>query len=378
MSLNWTLEELILLIALFLLIIAIIIAYIQYSKTKHRTFLYLTLTWINFSLFTLFEIISYIFLSIPLFQFRIFFIILSGFFLIFLVDSISRYNIDPIKTTIFGILSVLLVISSYLPNFVEYIPDTIVDYTFPNLDSSFSSEGALRVFSSIIFAFIELNYLIYSFILYLKSPQNIKKHAMLNLIGAIIFGIFPAIAMATRLTLVIPGCGIVAVSIGAIISTIALTIQPKLRDVLIGISRDIRIQMRKQLEDQISEKEEQYQSLYTTMSEGVSVNKVIYNDKGEIVDFIIEGVNPAYESLFKTAKMDAIGLKGSEAYGENYQIFLKRFDKAKTEGKPQVLEVSFQKIKKIFFISLFILPKEDQFANIFMDVTAEEKGRGTN
>ena len=101
MSLNWTLEELILLIALFLLLIAIIIAYIQYSKTKHRTFLYLTLTWINFSLFTLFEILSYIFLSIPLFQFRIFFIILSGFFLIFLVDSISRYNIDPIKTTIF-------------------------------------------------------------------------------------------------------------------------------------------------------------------------------------------------------------------------------------------------------------------------------------
>ena len=71
--------------------------------------------------------------------------------------------------------------------------------------------------------------------------------------------------------------------------------------------------------------------------------------------------------------MDAIGLKGSEAYEENYQIFLKCFNKAKTEDKPQVLEVSFQKIKKIFFISLFILPKKDQFANIFMDVTAERK-----
>ena len=370
---NWTLEELILLIAFFLLIIAIIIAYIQYSKTKHRTFLYLTLTWVNFSLFTLFEILSYIFLSIPLFQFRIFFIILSGFFLIFLVDSISRYNIDPIKTTIFGILSALLVISSYVPNFVEYIPNSIVDYTFPNGDKSFSSEGALRVFSSIIFAFIELNYLIYSFILYLKSPQNIKKHAMLNLIGAIVFGIFPAIAMATSLTLVIPGCGIVAASIGAIISTIALTIQPKLRDILIGISRDIRIQMRKQLEDQISEKEEQYQSLYTQMSEGVSVNKILHNDMGEIVDFIIKGVNPAYEKLFNTAKMDAIGLKGSEAYEENYQIFLEYFNKAISEGKPQVLEVSFQKIKKIFFISLFILPKVDRFAIIFMDVTSEKK-----
>lgn len=109
------------------------------------------------------------------------------------------------------------------------------------------------------------------------------------------------------------------------------------------------------------------------MSEGVTVNKVLHNDKGEIVDFIIEGVNPAYEKLFNIAKMNAIGLKGSEAYEENYQILLKRFNTAITEGKPQVLEVSFQKIKKIFFISLFVLPKEDRFANIFMDVTAERK-----
>jgi len=349
MSLNWTLEVFVLLFAFFLMLIAFIIAYIQYSKTKHRTFLYLTLTWLNLSFFTLFEILSYIFLSIPFFQFRIFFVIIGGFFLIFCVDSISRYNIDPIKTTIFGILSILFVLTSYIPNFVDIIPNTIMDYKFTNGDKSFSSEGALRVSSTIVFFFIELNFLLYSLKLYLNSPQKIKKYAMLNLIGAIVFGIFPAIAMATRLTLVIPGCGIVAVSIGAIISTIALTIQPKLRDVLLEISRDIRIRMRKQLEDQISEKEEQYQSLYTTMSEGVSVNKVLHNDKGEIVDFLIDGVNPAYESLFKTAKMDAIGLKGSEAYGENYQIFLKRFDKAKTEGKPQVLEVSFQKIKKIFF-----------------------------
>ena len=349
------------------MIIAIIVAYIQYLKTKHRFFLFLTLTWVFISLFTLFEILSYIFLSIPLFQLRIFFIIIGGFFLIHCVDSISRYHLDPIKTTIFGILSTILVITSY------YIPNAIDDYTFPNGEKSFSSEGALVVSTSIVLLFIDILFLLYSLKMYLNSHQKIKKYALLNLIGAVIFGIIPTIAMATRFTLVVPGCGFVAASFGAIISTVAFAIQPKLRDVLLEISRDIRIQMRKQLEDQISDKEKQFQSLYTTMSEGVTVNKAVYNDKGELVDFIIEGVNPAYESLFKTAKMDAIGLKGSEAYEENYQFFLKSFDKAKTEKKPQVLEVSFQKIKKIFFISLFILPKEDQFANIFMDVTTERK-----
>ncbi len=128
-------------------------------------------------------------------------------------------------------------------------------------------------------------FLLYSLKLYLNSQQDIRKYALLNLIGAITFGIIPAITMATRFTLVFPGCGFLAASIGAIISTVAFAIQPKLRDVLLEISRDIRIQMRKQLEDQISDKEKQYQSLYTTMSEGVTVNKAIYDEKDELVDF---------------------------------------------------------------------------------------------
>ncbi len=348
------------------MIIAIIIAYIQYSKTKHRTFLYLSLTWIFISLFAFFEALSYLFLSIELFRFHFYFIIISGFFLIMSVDSFSRYFLDPIKTTICGILSTLYIV-------VSYIPDTIVPYTFSNGDKSLSSDGPLVIITTIFFAYMEVLWVYQSTRLFFTSSSKLKKYSSINLIGAVFFGIIPIITMATRLTLIIPGCGYIAVSLGAIISTTAFALQPKLRDVLLEISRDIRIQMRKQLEDQISEKEEQYQSLYTQMSEGVSVNKILHNDMGEIVDFIIKGVNPAYEKLFSTPKMDAIGLKGSEAYEENYQIFLEYFNKAISEGKPQVLEVSFQKIKKIFFISLFILPKVDRFANIFMDVTSEKK-----
>ena len=317
-------------------------------------------------MFALFEALSYLFLSTILFRYHFYFIIFSGFFLIMSVDSFSRYFIDPIKITICGILSTLCIV-------VLYLPDSIVPYTFSNGDKSLSSNGPLVMMTTIFFAYMEILWVYQALRLFITSSSELKKYSSLNLIGAFFFGIIPVLAMATRFTLVIPGCGFIAISLGAIISTTAFALQPKLRDVLLEISRDIRIQMRKQLEDQISEKEEQYQFLYTSMSEGVSVNKVLYNDEGEIVDFIIEGVNPAYEKLFKTVKIDAIGLKGSDAYKEYYQIFLKRYNQAKTEGKPQVLEVTFQKIKKILFISLFIMPKEGQFANIFMDVTAERK-----
>ncbi len=345
---------------------AIIIASIQYSKTKHKTFLYLALTWINISLMTLFEVLSYLFLSIILFQIHIYFIIFGGFFLILCIDSFSRFGIDPIKTMIFGILSTLLVILSIIPN-------SIGEYTFPNGDESLASQGPLVWCSIIISALIALLFLVYAIKIYLNSPLQIKKYARLNLIGAIISGLIPTIAMATRLTLVIPGCGYVAVSFGAIITTVAFALQPKLRDVLLEISRDIRVQTLKQLENRISEKEKQYQTLYAAMSEGVTVNTVLYNDKDEIVDFMIEDVNPAYESLFQTTSNKAIGLKGSEVYPKNYHFFLERYNIAKTKGKAQVFDLNFHTIKKLFFISLFTLSNEDQFANIFMDVTAERK-----
>ena len=366
MGFNWTLEELMLLLSLFLMIAAIIISYYQYLKTNHRTFLFLVLTWVSISFFTLFEILSYVFLSIPIFQFRIFFVIIGGFFLIMCVDSFSRYNVDPIKTTIFGILSTLLIITSYIPGSIE-------PYTFSNGDKSFSSKGSLVFSTSLVFAFIEIMFLSYSIKLYLHSSSKIKKYALLNLFGAVIFGIIPTITMAFRLTLIIPGCGFIATSLGAVISSIAFAIQPKLRDVLLKISRDIRIQMRQQLEDQISEKELQYQALYSSMSEGVTVNRIISDNEGHINDYKIEGINPAYEKLFNTTKTQVIGKKGSEIFPENFQIFINYYNKAKKEEKPQVLEVTFQEIKKTFYVSIFLLSKEEEFAKIFMDITAEKR-----
>ncbi len=305
---------------------------------------------------------SYIFLSIPLFRFRFYFLIISGFFLIFSLDSISRFSIDPLKTTVFGILSTLLIIFSYLP-------EAIVPYTFEDGSKSFSTQGPLVIINSLIFGLIGLLFVIYCADLYISSPTEIKKWARINLIGATVFGLLPTIFYATRLTIIIPGCGFLAVSCGSIILTLAFVIQPQLQDVLLDASRNVTTQMRKKLEDQLLEKEEHYQSLFTSISEAVTVNEVIFDETGKSIDFIVKGVNPAYEVLFDMPKKETIGGKGSDLYPEMVSTILKNYDHTKEKRQPQAFELSFKDLKKKFLISLFPLPKEGEFAKIFMDIT---------
>ncbi len=276
------------------------------------------------------------------------------------MDSISRFSIDPLKTTVFGILSTLLIIFSYLP-------EAIVPYTFEDGSKSFSTQGPLVIITSLIFGLIGLLFVIYCADLYLSSPTAIRKWARINLIGAVVFGILPTIFYATRLTIIIPGCGFLAVACGSIILTIAFVIQPRLRDVLLVASRNIRIQMRKKLEDQLLEKKEQYQSLSASISEGVSVNEVIYDTMGNSSDFIVKGVNPAYQSIFQTTKNDAIKSKGSALYQQRAEIILKHYDFAKDKKQPQAFELGFEDLNKKFLVSLFPLPKDGEFAMIFMD-----------
>ncbi|MCK5491990.1 MAG: hypothetical protein KAJ14_02640, partial [Candidatus Omnitrophica bacterium] len=189
MELNWTVEILVLIISSFFISFASIIAFAHYLKTRHKTFLFFMLSWLNISLFAFFEALSYLFLSIPLFRFRFYFLILGGFFLIFALDSISRFSIDPFKTTIFGILSTLLIVFSYLP-------DAIIPYTFKNGDKSFSTQGPLVIIGSVVFALIGVVFVIYCVDLYISSPTDIKKWSRLTLIGALIFGLLPTIFYA--------------------------------------------------------------------------------------------------------------------------------------------------------------------------------------
>ncbi len=70
------------------------------------------------------------------------------------------------------------------------------------------------------------------------------------------------------------------------------------------------------------ESEQKFRSLYFTMSEGVCLHEIIYDESGKAVDYRILDVNPAYESITGLKREMVIGSKASELYGTGEPPYL--------------------------------------------------------
>jgi len=129
----------------------------------------------------------------------------------------------------------------------------------------------------------------------------------------------------------------------------------------------------------LEENEAIYHSLYSSMSEGVCLHEIIYNESGEAVDYKILDVNPSYELITGLDREIVIGSKASELYGTGRPPYIDVYAKAAATGQPASFETYFLPMDKHFSISVFS-PRRGQFATVFSDVTerkrAEEQLRG--
>jgi PAS domain S-box-containing protein len=134
------------------------------------------------------------------------------------------------------------------------------------------------------------------------------------------------------------------------------------------------------LNQALKESEEKYYSLYTSMSEGVALHRVLYNQAGKAVDYIIMDVNPSYEEILGLKREDIIDRRASEIYGTDNPPYLDIYSSVAKTRNPKTFETYFEPMDRYFSISVFS-PKQEQFATIFEDITdrkkAEEKLKET-
>lgn len=128
----------------------------------------------------------------------------------------------------------------------------------------------------------------------------------------------------------------------------------------------------KQAEETLRESEATYRSLYSSMSEGVCLHEVIYDESGEAVDYRILDVNPSYELITGLSREEAVGRKASELYGTGKPPYMEVYAKAAATGQPASFETYFQPMDKHFSISVFS-PFKGQFATVFTDITKRKK-----
>ena len=79
-----------------------------------------------------------------------------------------------------------------------------------------------------------------------------------------------------------------------------------------GFVRDIT--RRKHTEEELQASENRYHTLFNTMQEGVAINEIVMDERGDAVDYIILDANPAFEkqSIYKIKQ--AIGSRATELY----------------------------------------------------------------
>jgi PAS domain S-box-containing protein len=121
-------------------------------------------------------------------------------------------------------------------------------------------------------------------------------------------------------------------------------------------------------EQTIKESEEKYRRLYDSMNEGVCLHELVFNKKGEPVDYKILDVNPKYEEILGLNKQEVEGNLASEIYPGNAPPFLNKYLEVAVSGKSINFETYFEGYQKYFKISAFS-PAKDQFATVFHDIT---------
>ena len=125
---------------------------------------------------------------------------------------------------------------------------------------------------------------------------------------------------------------------------------------------------RKKLENALIENERNTKILLDTMTEGVALNEIVYNDQGEMVDYKIINVNQAFYSTADYSNVEVIGNYATKLYGMSPES-IKTFWLGHQSMRSTVFTEMWSPLrKKCYFVatSPFV---DGKFVTTFLDIT---------
>lgn len=126
------------------------------------------------------------------------------------------------------------------------------------------------------------------------------------------------------------------------------------------------------MEEAIRENEEKFHSVFNTTEESLSLNECIYNESGEIVDYRILEVNPAFE-LDTSLKRDfVVGKLASELYGMDKNN-IRKFWNENINKTDDIKTDKFLKHNKKWKHIKTSKPKDNKFVISYFDITEQKK-----
>ena len=130
--------------------------------------------------------------------------------------------------------------------------------------------------------------------------------------------------------------------------------------------RDISERMR--TEAALAHAEQHYRALFDHTNEGIALHRLVRDEKGRVVNYVLVDINPQSRTIVGLRKEDVVGRTATEVYGTEIPPYLAEFSSAPLTGKALRFETYFPPLDKHFSISVAPIGK-DGFATIFFDVS---------
>ena len=126
---------------------------------------------------------------------------------------------------------------------------------------------------------------------------------------------------------------------------------------------------RKKAEEALRESEAKYRDLFETVQEVFYIDRLIYDEQGNVVDWIFEDLNPAGFELLGLKDIDeAKGKRGSEVLGlEVASFYLPMIEKARRSSKAVTFQYHSPYVDKEFLTSYIV--RGDRLISTQMDAT---------
>lgn len=123
--------------------------------------------------------------------------------------------------------------------------------------------------------------------------------------------------------------------------------------------------------DKLGTEQKRFKALFDNMQEGFVLHKMIFDDKGNAIDYILLEANQGFTNHTGIDYQQIKNVSALNLYGVTPPPFIDIYEKVVKTGIPYKFEDYAQVLNKYFSISVFS-PEPELFATVFLDITEQK------
>ena len=115
-----------------------------------------------------------------------------------------------------------------------------------------------------------------------------------------------------------------------------------------------------------------FQVLFNNSISGIAYHRIVYDIKGNPIDYVITDVNPQYEKILPFKREDVINKRATEVYHVESAPHIDIYSRVASTQVSTSFEAEFPPLEKYFKISV-ISPKKGEFITVFDDLSEQKR-----